>query len=74
MTDFKVVLMDQEYTVKSADTRTKAVTEAIAQYKKEFPESCIPSTALRVLAKTSTIDPMDTMDRESVEKAFSGTK
>ena len=73
MINFRIILMDQEYSAWS-ETRTKAVTEAIAQYKKEFPESCIPSTALRGLAKTSTIDPLDTMDRESVEKAFSGAK
>ena len=73
MPNFKVILMGQEYTVE-AKTRTKAVTEAIARSKVQFPDSSIPSTVLRGLAKTSTIDAMDTLDRESVEKVFSGAK
>ena len=74
MPNFKVLLMDQEYTVESAENRTKAVTEAISQYKKEFPKSCIPSSILRNLAKTSTIELMDSLDREAVEKMFGGAK
>lgn len=65
--------MDQDYTMES-ETRTKAVTEAIAKYREAFPDSNIPSAVLRSLARTSTVDPLDGMDRESIEKVFGGAK
>ena len=73
MPNFKIYLIDQEYTVESS-SRAKAVTEAISQFKEAFPKSCIPSSILRNLAKTSTIEPMDDLSRDEVEKIFGGTK
>lgn len=69
MTQFTVQIFEKSYLV-TATSRAKAVTEGIKKYKKDFPDSKVPLTMLRTIAKSFVYKPEEALSREDVENLY----
>ncbi len=70
MVSFTVEILREVFYIE-AETRPKAVTKALQEYREKFPDTQTPISILRSLAKTSVVKNSDKFSREAVEKFFS---
>ena len=65
-----VEILQVSFVIK-AETRPKAVTKAIQEFKEKFPKTKIPTSVLRSLAKTSVVKDTDRFNQASLDELFS---